>query len=70
MPLPIITQPAESLLRLFGRSEVQWSQHLAEETQLDFGLAFANKDLPDVPAANCLLDVAIQAGMSSAEAIE
>ena len=70
MPLPIISQSAESLLRLFGRSEVQWSQHLAEETQLDFGLAFANKDLSNVAAANCLLDAALPAGVSPSQAIE
>ena len=70
MALPVLADSSESLLRLFGRSEVQWSQHLAEETQFDFGLALANKDLPDVPAANCLLDVAIPAGMSPSEAIE
>jgi hypothetical protein len=42
---------------------------LAEEAQLDFGTAFANPNLPDVPEANCLLDVTVPTDVSPGEIV-
>ncbi len=67
MPLPILhaLEPsADDLVRLFHRTELHWSRHLADETPLEFGVAFANRQLAHVPDANRVLDVALPEGVS------
>jgi ribosomal protein S18 acetylase RimI-like enzyme len=72
MPLPILHaahrySPPE-LLRLFHQTEARWSQHLAEEEQLDIGTAYSNARLSGVRAANHLRDVALPPDMTPAQA--
>lgn len=73
MPLPIlkVTHAASSddLLRLFHRTELHWTRHLGEETQLDVGTAFTNPELPRVWNANRVLDAALPAGVTPSEAV-
>src|SRR5690348_909553 len=73
MPLPILhTGPSrsdEDLVRLFHRTELHWTQHLAEETALDAGTAFANPELPTVWNANRILDASLPEGASPADAL-
>jgi len=68
MPLPILqahTEPTpENLVRLFHRTELHWTRHLAEETQLDSGTAFTNAALDRVAAANGMFDAALAEGTS------
>src|SRR4051794_26676786 len=72
MPLPILQathDPAPGdLIRLFHRTELHWSRHLGEESQLDAGVAIANSDLPKVWNANRVLDAAVPDGTSPADA--
>ncbi len=72
MPLPILQggrgASGEDLVRLFHRTELLRTRHLAEETSLDVGTAFTNPDLSRV-AANRILDGAVPAGMTPAEAM-
>jgi ribosomal protein S18 acetylase RimI-like enzyme len=74
MSLPIIQtihEPGrEDLVRFFHRTELHWLQHLAEQTQLDMGTAFANPDLPEVYDANCIFDAALPEEMTPADAVE
>ena len=73
MPLPILnshTDPTDAdLLRFSARAELHWTQHLAEETQLDHGTAFHNRELPGVYAANRMIDVALAPGVTPAQAM-
>src|SRR3712207_3408877 len=73
MPLPILnTRPepsADDLVRLFHRTELHYTQPLAEETQLDAGTAFTNPELPDVYVANRVLSAALPEGVSPADAV-
>src|ERR1700712_942131 len=73
MPLPVLnnrgggTTPAD-LLRLFARTQLHWSRHLGEETQLDFGVAIANPAFPGVVHANHVVNVALPEGITAVEA--
>ncbi|CAN5584954.1 hypothetical protein BH10PLA1_BH10PLA1_10710 [soil metagenome] len=70
MPLPILKTPVESdLIRLFHRMTLHYTQHLGETTPLDVGTAIANPQLSDVYDANVLLDAALPAGVSPADAV-
>jgi GNAT superfamily N-acetyltransferase len=73
MPLTVLkTIPASSpadLIRLFHQSQLEWSRHLGEEIELDFGRWISNPILPTVDDANCLLDAFIVPGMTAAEVI-
>lgn len=74
MPLPILqysTDPTpENLVRLFHRTELHWVRHLGEETQLDAGVAFTNRELPRVGEANRVMDGALPPDISPADAVD
>jgi len=74
MPLPILqlhTDPTpDNLVRLFHRTELHWVRHVGEEAQLDAGVAFTNRDLPEVWDANLVIDAALPPGGSAPEAVE
>jgi ribosomal protein S18 acetylase RimI-like enzyme len=73
MPLPILessTAPTpENLVRLFHRTELHWTRHIAEEETLDAGTAFTNPELDGVNDANRMLDAALPPGVSPAGAV-
>jgi len=48
--------PSTDLIRLFHQSQLEWSRHLGEETQLDFGRWIHNPELAHSGIANCLHD--------------
>src|SRR4051794_9702763 len=74
MPLPILQSAnhpgTADLVRLFHRTELHWTRHLSEETQLDAGVAFANPELPRVWDANRVLDAAAAEGSAPAELVD
>src|SRR3954452_4782059 len=74
MSLPILKiadQPSrEALIRYFHQTERHWTQHMAEETPLDEGQAFANAELSDVWDANRMLDASLPEGTTPAGVIE
>ena len=74
MPLPILnarSAPATSdLVRLAHQTENRWCQHLAEEEQLDVGVAYSNPRLPRAYDANKITDVSLPEGMSAEAALE
>lgn len=63
MQLPIIKTTGQAsqadLVRLYHRTELHWTRHLGEETQLDVGTAIVNPELAAVQDANCILDAAV-----------
>jgi ribosomal protein S18 acetylase RimI-like enzyme len=73
MPLPILKTTTEStpeaLLRYFHQTELQWTRHMAEETQLDVGVAMHNAALPRTYMANRVLDAAVPAELAPAAAL-
>jgi ribosomal protein S18 acetylase RimI-like enzyme len=73
MPLPILqtTQNPlpEDLVRLFHRTELHWIRDLGEEALLEVGVAFTNPSMPGVWTANTILDAALPAGLTAAEAV-
>jgi ribosomal-protein-alanine N-acetyltransferase len=73
MPLPVLHSRAEvrpdDLARLYHRTELHYTRHLAEELALDMGTGFYNRALPGVWLANRLLDAALPDGMLPAEAV-
>lgn len=73
MPLPILQggrgASRDDLIRLFHRTELLRTRHLAEEAPLDVGTGFSNPALPRVSRANRVLDAALPAGMAPTEAI-
>lgn len=74
MPLPILqysTDPTPAnLVRLFHRTELHWVRHLGEETPLDAGVAFTNRELPRIGEANRVMDAALPPGVSPADAVD
>ena len=46
---------------------MEWSRHLGEETELDFGRWICNTNLPDSDEANCLLDAYLIPGTSPSQ---
>jgi GNAT superfamily N-acetyltransferase len=68
MSLPIlkttVQSTPESLVRLYHQTQVQWTRHTSEETQLDCGTAMHNAELPHVFAANRVLEAALPPGVS------
>ncbi len=74
MPLPVLRADfagsPEDLMRLFLRTQLHWSRHLAEETVLDWGTVFANPQLPGVVAANRVMDVSLPAEMMPQQAVD
>jgi GNAT superfamily N-acetyltransferase len=73
MSLPILpSRPAAStadLIRFSHRTDLQWCQQIAEQTQLEVGTALVNANLPDVWDANVVFDAAMPAGVSPADAV-
>jgi GNAT superfamily N-acetyltransferase len=73
MPLPVLNIPNRrsdaDLLRLFCRTESLWSDTLAEVTSLPSGSALTNRSLPNIAAANRMLDAVIPPGASAEQAI-
>ena len=74
MPLPILSSgnrstPAD-LLRLYLKTELDWSRQVATEVTLEVGTALSNPELADVYHANCIFDSALPEGVSGSQAIE
>jgi GNAT superfamily N-acetyltransferase len=71
MPLPVLRNPSASspadFIRLFHQSQLEWSRHLGEEIQLDFGRWISNPSLPGCDDANCLLDAYLVPGISPSQ---
>jgi ribosomal protein S18 acetylase RimI-like enzyme len=63
MPLPVLhSAPSltdRDLVRLFHRTELHWTQSVADESALACGTAFANANLARLSAANRILDAAL-----------
>src|SRR5437868_1200597 len=63
MSLPILHVTAQvtpqTLVRYFHQTERHWSQHIAEDAQIDVGTAFTNPQLPDVHDANHIFDASL-----------
>ena len=74
MPLPILKTTTEAtpeaLLRYFHQTELQWTRHTSEETQLDVGVAMHNPQLPRTHVANRVLDASVPQGVSPNEAVQ
>lgn len=75
MPLPVLQTPTAisggDLLRYFHRTELDWSGHLAaERVDLAAGTALANPHLPQIVAANAVLEAAVPAGADPAAVVE
>src|SRR5438132_3380119 len=74
MPLPILQPHGDptitDLLRYYGRAELHWTRHVAEETTLDAGVAFTNPELPRVFEANRMFDVALPDGTTPQQAFD
>jgi ribosomal protein S18 acetylase RimI-like enzyme len=73
MSLPILKTTTdaspEALVRYFHQTELQWTRHTSQEAQLDVGVAMYNAELPRTYAANRVLDAAVPADVSPAEAV-
>src|SRR4051812_13412087 len=73
MPLPILKTSSdatpEALVRYYHQTELQWTRHVGEETQLEVGTAFTNSELPNVHYANRILDAAVPDGVTPAQAV-
>src|SRR5688500_10722454 len=73
MPLPILKTTTEAtpeaLLRYFHQTELQWTRHTSQETQLDVGVAMHNAELPRTHMANRVLDAAVPPELTPAEAL-
>ena len=70
MSLPILSISAETLVRLFHKTEHHWTQHFAEEIELSAGSAFCNPALINVWDANRLLDGALADDQTPQQAVE
>jgi ribosomal protein S18 acetylase RimI-like enzyme len=77
MSLPILNQHSSSLpptpqtlVRYFHQTERHWAQHIAEDAQLDVGLAFTNAELSRVWDANRIFDASLPEQTTPAEAVE
>jgi ribosomal protein S18 acetylase RimI-like enzyme len=68
MPLPILSTTHDDLLRFYRRAKLHWARHLAEESPLDFGVAFFNPQLP-IRDANRVYDAFVPPDMTPAEMI-
>lgn len=73
MPLPILQSSAiatpETLIRLFHKTQLHWTQHLGEESQLAVGSAITNPELSAVADANCVSGAALPADAIAEQAI-
>lgn len=73
MPLPILMaqtsgrDPIE-LLRFYARARVHYCRNLGEENELAAGVSFTNRDFPNMPEGNCLIDAVVPDGISAADA--
>jgi len=75
MSLPILNLPPpppdnQMLVRYFHQTERHWSEHLAEASELDIGLAFANSAMAKVRDANRMMMAALSDGVSPQRAME
>ena len=74
MSLPILKSAVhatpETLVRFFDQTELQWTRHTSEETQLDVGTAMHNAQLPRTYMANRMLDVALPPNVTPAQAMD
>jgi ribosomal protein S18 acetylase RimI-like enzyme len=73
MPLPVLhSVPGltdRDLVRLFHRTELHWTQGLADESALACGTALANAHLAVLPAANRILDAALPDSLTADAAL-
>jgi ribosomal protein S18 acetylase RimI-like enzyme len=75
MPLPILNVPPpsptdEMLVRYFHQTERHWTEHIAEASELDVGLAFTNAELGNVHDANRILMASLPAEVEPDDAIK
>lgn len=74
MSLPILPTSAsaspETLIRLFHQTERLFSEHFSEPAQLDVGTAFVTPAMANVRKANRMLEVALPADVSPAQALD
>jgi GNAT superfamily N-acetyltransferase len=72
--LPILKSSSavspDQLIRLFHQSQLEWSRHVGEETELDFGRGISNPLLPASKDANCVLDAFCLPGEQAAESLK
>jgi len=69
-PLTVLDQAAAAdLPRLFARVNHRWAEQLAEPETLDMGVAIVNAKLSGVADANQLVDAAVPAELSAAQAV-
>lgn len=61
---------SDDLLRMFLRTELHWTRHLAQETALDVGMAMSEPSLARVSDANRMLDVVMPNGMTPVDAVQ
>ncbi len=68
MPLTVLGNAAaftpSDFVRLFHQSQLEWSRHVGEETELDFGRWIFSKTLLDCDDANCLHDAFLVPGLA------
>ena len=73
MSLPILpSRPAATaadLIRYFYRCELQWSQQIGEEMQLDVGTAIVNSSVRDVWDANAVFEASLPQGATPDAAV-
>lgn len=71
MSLPILRvedKPSdEALCRYFHQTERVWVSQIAEAEHLDFGTAYANREVPNVWEANSIHDARVPPGMNVPE---
>src|SRR5947207_10958967 len=75
MSLPILNLPPPppdnaALVRYFHQTERHWTEHLAEASELDIGVAFANPAMPKVRDANRIMMASLPDGISPPRALE
>jgi ribosomal protein S18 acetylase RimI-like enzyme len=73
MDLPILkvtnAPTVETLIRYYGQCESNWTAHLAEKTDLEFGTAWVSS-WPNVHYANRMMDVALPADVTPEQALQ
>lgn len=72
MSLPVLNARGGAtptdLLRYFAKAELHWSRHVAQDVELEFGIALTNTDFPGVFFANRMSNVALPDGMTGEQA--
>jgi ribosomal protein S18 acetylase RimI-like enzyme len=74
MDLPILkvtsAPTVETLVRYFHQLAANWTAHVAEKSDLEFGSAWVGASFPRVHYANRVMDVALPQGLGAQQALE